>query len=75
MLIRGQDPLNVYPQASLVDHVDKIGNLNEGEWQKDITGNIYCPLQTPGNRHNTENFAKATRDEFKDYFITEGAPE
>ena len=27
--------------AELVDHVDENGNLTEGEWQKDITGNFF----------------------------------
>ena len=47
MLIRSPDSLNVYRSASLVDHVDENGNLTEGEWRKNITGDTFYPSQTP----------------------------
>ena len=71
MLIRSPDSLNVYRPSSLVDHVDENGNLTDVEQRKDITGDIWYPLQTPRSGHNARNSAKAIRDEFKDYFITE----
>ena len=38
MLIRSPDSSNVYRPASLVDHVGENGNLIEGQWRKNITG-------------------------------------
>ena len=75
MLIRRTDLLNVYRPASLVDHVDENGYLTEGEWRTDITGQIFYPLQTHRSGNSAKISAKAIRDEFKDYFITEGALE
>ena len=75
MLIRSPDSLNIYRSASLVDHAYENGNLTEGKWRKDITGDIFYPLRTPRSGHNAKTSAKAIRDEFKDYFITEGALE
>ena len=53
----------------------KMENATEGEWRKDITGDTFYPLQTPRSGHNAKTSAKAIRDEFQDYFITEGALE
>ena len=75
ILIGNPDSLNVYRPASLEDHVDENRNLTEGEWRKDITGDTFYPLQTPRSKQNAKISAKAIRDEFKDYFITEGALE
>ena len=75
MLIRSPDSLTVYRPASLMDHADENGNLPEGEWQKNITGDTCYPLQTPRSKHNAKTSAKAIRDEFKHYLITEGALE
>ena len=75
MLIRSPDSLNGYRPASLVDYVDENGNATEGEWRKDITGDTFYSLQTPRSGHNAKTSAKAIRDEFQDYFITEGALE
>ena len=75
MLIRSPDSLNVYRPAAPVDHVDENENLTEGEWQKDVTGDTFYPLQTPRSRYNVKIFAKAIRDENKDYFITQGVLE
>ena len=75
ILIRSPDSLNVYRPASLVDHVDENGNLIQGEWRKDITGDTFYPLQTPRKAHNAKTSAKAIRDKFKHYFFTEGALE
>ena len=71
MLIKSSDSLNIYRSASLVDHVDKNGNLTEGEWGKDIRRNTLYPLQTPRSEHNAKCSTKAMRYEFKDYFNTD----
>ena len=73
MLIRSPESLNVYRPASFVNHVDENRILTEGEWRKDITGDTFYPLQTPRSGDNTKSSAKATKDEFKDYFIIESA--
>ena len=75
ILITNPDSINVYRPASLVDHVDENGNLTEDEWQKDITGVTFHPLQTPKSGHNAKTSAKSISDEFNNYFITEGALE
>ena len=53
--------------AELVDHVDENGNLTEGEWQKDITGNFFQLLPTLGSGRNTKTYAKAIRGKIRDY--------
>ena len=73
MLIRSPESLNVYRPASFVNHVDENRILTEGEWRKDITGDTFYPLQTPRSGDHTKSSAKATKDEFKDYFIIESA--
>ena len=52
--------------AELVDHVDENGNLTEGEWQKDITGNFFQLLPTLGSGRNTKTYAKAIRGKIRD---------
>ena len=75
MLIRSLHSLNVHRPALLVNHVDENGNLTEGEWRKNVTGDNFYPLQTLRSRHNAKIYAKAIRKEFIDYFITQGALE
>ena len=62
MLIKSPNSLNVNQPASLLDHVDENGNLTEGDWRKDITGDTLYPLQTPRSGHNAKISAKAIRD-------------
>ena len=73
MLIRSPNSLNIYQPASLVNHVDENRNLTGGEWKKDITGDTFYPLQTHTSEHNIKSSTKSIREEFKDYFISEGA--
>ena len=72
MLTRSSDSLNVY---SLLDDIHKNGNMTEGDWQKDISWDTFNSLETPRSGQNVKTSAKAIRDKFKDYFITDGALE
>ena len=44
-----------------------------GEWRNQESSNVLYPLQTPPRGNNASISAKNARDNFKDYFMCEGA--
>ena len=62
-----------YPYALRVidrKHVQTVKDLTKG-----YNRGYFLPLQTPRSEHNVKGSAKAIRDKFKDYFITDDALE
>lgn len=74
MLLKSHSSTNAYRPTSLTDYVNSNGEITEGEWRRDvITGDTFYPLQVPRSGHNAKASAKGIRDNFKDYFVTDGA--
>ena len=75
MLIKSPNSMSVYRPRSLVDFEDENGNVTPGEWRNDVITDSFYPLQVPRTGHNATKSAKSVRDDFKDYFVNEGAVE
>ena len=63
----------VYIPPNFIDYED-IGNdtVTSGEWRKDVTSESWHYLQ-PTNKRNPTQPAKEIREEFKEFFMTEGS--
>jgi len=64
-----------YRSGNLADSTLENGDVREGEWRDNVTTDTFHPLQIPRSGHNASATAKVVRDEFKDYFMNEGAVE
>ena len=73
MLIKSPHSVNAYRPASLADSVHENGDVIEGEWRNKVVIDSFYPLQVPRTGHNATTSAKSVKDNFKDYFINEGA--
>lgn len=73
MLCKSQTSQNTYRPNVLVDSFDDEGNLIEGEWREENDLEHFHPLQVPKTGHNSTVSAKTTRENFKDFFMAEGA--
>ena len=69
MLVKNPD----YRPSNLADTLLEDGEVLEEEWLDNAATNSFYPLQIPRRGHNPSIAAKTVRDNFKDYFMNEGA--
>ena len=62
----------IYVPPHFIDYEDIDGNVTPGEWRKDIPDESWQNLK-PSTNKNPSQYAKEIRDEFKDFFMTEGS--
>lgn len=75
MLIKSTNSANVYRPNSFVDTVVEDGEISEGGWRSETPTESLYPLEIPSRGHNISFNAKAVRETFMDYFVTDGAVE
>ena len=74
MLRASPESRNVYTPCSFTDSIDSDGRIVDGEWRQE-KNSVLIPLQQRSSGNNPSLSAKQTRDNFKDYFVSEGAVE
>ena len=75
MLIKSPNSVNVYGPTFFADTILEDGEITKGKWCKNEAPNSLYSLQVPRTGHNLSLYAKSVRDEFKDYFVNDGAVE
>ena len=62
-----------YRSGNLADCILENGDIREGDWREDAPSDTFHALQVTQSGHNASVTAKAIRDDFKDFFMNEGA--
>ena len=75
MVIESPNMVNVYRPASFTDCILKDEEVSEGEWCTNVVTDSCYTLQVPRTGHNTSLYAKSVREQFRNYFLNEGALE
>ena len=74
MLRASSESRNVYSPFSLADSIGIDGSMVDGEWRRESEAGMFS-LQPKSTGSNSPLSAKQVRDNFKDYFVGEGAIE